>query len=62
MDRAEQLRIRKEIHEEVVRSRKPYPTNVSTPIGQQSEEYKKAKRMANERRRKRAEVREARNA
>lgn len=46
--------------EEVLNSGKPWPTNVSTPIGEQSAEYKKAKRMANEKRNKKRAEKEGR--
>lgn len=40
-----------ELHQEVLNSGKPYPTNVGTPIGEQSAEYKRAKRLSHEKRR-----------
>ena len=41
------IRVRAKLHAEVCASQRPYPTNVGTAIGEQSAEYKKAKKMAN---------------
>lgn len=41
------LYIREQIHQKVLKSHMPYPTNVSTMIGGQSPDYQRAKKMAN---------------
>lgn len=39
--------VRGEVHDNVLKSQRPYPTNVNTLIGGQSPEYILAKKMAN---------------